>query len=340
VIERGGVYLDLVEGRETIRLTDPELRAHARWWGLPPGHVPLRGLLGVRLGDARGAVSGILLVTDREEGDFTAEDESLLRQLGAIASLALRHVEARIGLEESDRRKDDFLAMLSHELRNPLAPIRNGLHVLERAGSAGEPGRRALAVLHRQVGHLTRLVDDLLDVTRISHGKIQLRVGEVDLGELVRRAVEDHRAVFTASGLRLEAAVPAEPLPVDGDPTRLSQVLGNLLQNAAKFTRGGGRADVRVGVEGGSVTVAVRDTGVGVQPELLPRLFEPFAQADATVDRSRGGLGLGLALVRSIVELHGGTVTARSDGPGTGAEFGFALPLRAPGRAAGGRPVG
>jgi signal transduction histidine kinase/ActR/RegA family two-component response regulator len=330
-MQRGGVYMDLVEGRETIRLTDAEMRAHPRWWGLPDDHVPMRGILGVRLDDAQGRISGMILVTDRLEGDFTAQDEALLRQLGAIASLAVQHVQARLGLEEADRRKDEFLAVLSHELRNPLAPIRNGLYVLGKAGPESDQGARALEVIERQVGHMTRLVDDLLDVTRVSRGKIQLQVDEVDLGEIVRRAVEDHRSAFVENGVGLEAAIPEAPLVVDGDAIRLSQVMGNLLQNAAKFTGRGGRTEVRVATEGGgdAVGVAVADTGVGVSRDMLARLFEPFAQADSTLDRTRGGLGLGLALVKSIVELHGGRVTARSDGPGTGAEFGFSLPLRA-----------
>jgi signal transduction histidine kinase/CheY-like chemotaxis protein len=327
-MERGGVYMDLVEGRETIRLTDTEMRAHPRWWGLPDRHVPMRGLLGVRLNDAQGRINGMILVTDRLEGDFTAEDEALLRQLGAIASIAVQHVQARLGLEEADRRKDEFLAVLSHELRNPLAPIRNGLYVLGKAGPDSDQGARALEVIDRQVAHMTRLVDDLLDVTRVSCGKIQLRVEKVDLGEVVRRAVDDHRPVFAENGVALEAAIPDAALPVDGDAIRLSQVMGNLLQNAAKFTGREGRTEVRVAVVGGAVTVAVADTGVGVSRDMLARLFEPFAQADSTLDRSRGGLGLGLALVKSIVELHGGSVAARSDGPGTGAEFGFSLPLR------------
>jgi signal transduction histidine kinase/ActR/RegA family two-component response regulator len=328
-MRNGGVYLDLVEGRETVRLGDAELRAHARWWGLPDGHVPLRGLLGVRLDDADGRIAGMLLVTDRREGEFTSEDESLLRHLGAIASLALRHVKARVGLEEADRRKDEFLAMLSHELRNPLAPIRNSLYVLERALPGSDQARRAQAVIERQVSHLTRLVDDLLDVTRISRGKLQLAAGPVDLAELVRAAVEDHRPIFAHGGVALDLVLPGGALVVSGDATRLAQVVGNLLQNAAKFTGRGGLATVRVGADSATATVTVRDSGVGIDREMLPRLFEPFAQADATLDRSRGGLGLGLALVKSVVELHGGGVRARSDGPGTGAEFSFWLPLLA-----------
>ncbi|HEY6006395.1 MAG TPA: chemotaxis protein CheB, partial [Anaeromyxobacter sp.] len=217
VLQKGGVHMDLVEGAEAVRLGDAEMRAHPRWWGLPEGHVPMRGLLGVRMVGRNGQPSGMILVSDKEQGDFTDEDESLLRHLATIASLALQHVEARISLEASDRSKNEFLAMLSHELRNPLAPIRNSLHVLERAPPGGEQARRAQTVIDRQVVHLTRLVDDLLDVTRISRGKIQLRRERLDLCEVVRRAVEDHRWSFMQSELETRVALPPGPLWIDGD---------------------------------------------------------------------------------------------------------------------------
>jgi two-component system CheB/CheR fusion protein len=329
-LQNGGVDLVLCADAESIRLTDAELRKHPRWWGLPSGHSEVRGLLGIRMAGPKGVTSGVILVTDKERGDFTDEDEALIKQLGLVASLALHHVEARISLEEADRRKNEFLAMLSHELRNPLAPIRNSLYVLERAAPGGEQARRAQVVIDRQVAHMTRLVDDLLDVTRISRGKIQLRREPLELGENVRRVVEDHRSAFTARGIELEVSIPEEPLPVEGDRTRVAQVIGNLLNNAAKFTPKGGQ--VRVLVDRDPATsqarVRVRDTGAGIAPEMMPRLFEPFTQADATLDRSQGGLGLGLALVKGLVELHGGTVAAASDGPGLGTEFTIQIPLR------------
>ena len=174
------------------------------------------------------------------------------------------------------------------------------------------------SIIDRQIAHLTRLVDDLLDVTRISRGKIQLQREVLDLGDLVRRTVEDHRSRFADSGIALELAVAAEPLWIDGDGTRLAQVIGNLLNNAAKFTGPAERASVSVAKEeaGSGVVVRVRDTGVGMSREVLPRLFEPFTQADSTLDRTRGGLGLGLALVKGLVELHGGRVEANSEGLG------------------------
>ena len=243
------------------------------------------------------------------------------------AEEALRKSEA--DLKEADRRKNEFLAMLSHELRNPLAPIRNSLTIMQRAVPGGDQARRAQQTIDRQTAHMTRLIDELLDVTRISRGKITLQRERLDLCDLVRRTAEDHRSLFAKEGVDLEVHTAAQPLWVDGDQTRLTQVLGNLLQNAAKFTARGGTASVSVEEDraAGEALVRVRDTGVGVSAEMLAHVFEPFEQADKTLDRSGGGLGLGLTLVKSLVELHGGRVEGRSGGEGTGAEFMVRLPL-------------
>jgi CheY-like chemotaxis protein len=226
------------------------------------------------------------------------------------------------------RRKDEFLAMLAHELRNPLAPISNGLHVLRQP--AVDPGskERALDTIERQVKNLTRIVDDLLEVSRLTRGRIDLRVERLDLGRLTRDSVEDRRADFERAGLAVEVRVPQLPVWVAGDSTRLTQVLDNLLGNAVKFTPPGGRVTVRVGREepGGRAVLAVRDTGAGIDPELLPRLFDVFSQDDRSLDRSRGGLGLGLALVKGLVQLHGGEARVASAGRGRGAEFSVLLP--------------
>jgi two-component system CheB/CheR fusion protein len=230
-------------------------------------------------------------------------------------------------LREDDQRKNEFLAMLSHELRNPLAPIRNSLYVLDHAASGSDQAKRAQATIDRQTAHLTRLVDDLLDVARISKGKIQIRKQVVDLSDLVRRTVDDHRSLFATEGVALEVALPDGALWADGDPTRLAQVLGNLLHNAAKFSDRGGHAFVMLAREEKKAVVRVRDAGVGVSRDMLARVFEPFTQAETTLDRTRGGLGLGLALVKGLVELHGGTVSVESEGPGKGAEFTLRLPL-------------
>jgi len=329
LLDKGGVHMALIEGAESIRLTDAELHTHAKWWGLPDRHVPMRGLLGVRMMARNDKPNGMILVTDKEHGEFSSEDEVLLKQLATVASLALQHVEARISLEESDRRKNQFLAMLSHELRNPLAPIRNSLYILDRSKPGGEQARRAQSVIDRQIGHMTRLVDDLLDVTRISRGKIQLHRERVDLCDLARRAIEDYRETFEQNRIGLELSVPEGAFWINADRTRIAQVIGNLLSNSAKFTPEGGNTTVTVDGNKhlGQALLVVRDTGVGISPEMLPRVFEPFAQADATLDRSRGGLGLGLAMVKGLVEMHGGTASVESAGIGKGAEFTVRIPI-------------
>jgi PAS domain S-box-containing protein len=231
-------------------------------------------------------------------------------------------------LRDADRRKDEFLAMLSHELRNPLAPILSAIQILDQAPPGSEPARRAHAVIDRQGRHLARLVDELLDVTRISRGKLRLRLESVELRDLVRHASEDHEELFARNGVELQVALGGEPVSVNGDATRLAQVVGNLLQNAAKFTPRGGHATLTLGIANhGLATLTVRDSGVGIPPEVLPRLFEPFMQGEKTLDRTAGGLGLGLSLVKTVVDLHGGSVSARSDGVGQGAEFVVRLPL-------------
>ena len=237
--------------------------------------------------------------------------------------------EANFQLAEADRRKNEFLAVLSHELRNPLAPIRNSTYILERAAPGGEQAKRALAVINRQAGQLTRLVDDLLDVTRITRNKIQLQCETVDLNQLVQHTIEDQGTLFDKSEVNLEFRPAPRPVLVNADRNRLAQVIGNLLQNAAKFTGRGGqtRITIRADATAKQAVVQVADTGVGMAPEMVSRLFQPFSQADSTLDRSKGGLGLGLALAKGLVELHGGIVTAGSAGLGQGAEFVVRLPL-------------
>jgi PAS domain S-box-containing protein len=253
--------------------------------------------------------------------------------------IAIEDVTARKcaegALRDEIRHKDEFLAALSHELRNPLAPIRNSLYVLERAAPEGQQAHRAQAVIDRQVGHLTHIVDDLLEVTRIARGKIRLQLSRVELGELVRSALDDYRPGLEAAGIALEARLGSEPCWVDADATRLVQILGNLLANALKFTPRGGKVEVDLLRDREAVTLSVRDTGVGIPPEIRPTLFQPFVQAPQASDRTQGGLGLGLATVKGLVELHGGTVKVFSEGVGRGAEFTVRLPLAAaPERAA------
>jgi len=231
-------------------------------------------------------------------------------------------------LREADRQKNQFMAMLSHDLRNPFAVIRTSLALLEQAGADSPHGKRALAVLGRQVNQMGRLLDDLLDVTRIAKGKLLLKREPLELNAIVRAIGEDHAEVFERERIEFQVIVPPRPLWARVDTARLMQAIGNLLQNAAKFTVDGGRVTLALRTdEGGDALIEVSDTGAGIQPELLDRLFDPLMQAHRTLHQSRGGLGLGLAVVKGIVELHGGVVWAASDGPGRGAVFTIQLPL-------------
>ncbi len=230
-------------------------------------------------------------------------------------------------LAESARQKDNFLAMLAHELRNPLAPIRTALELVRRRGVNEAVTQHAFDVMDRQVTHMVRLIDDLLDVSRITSGRINLNVEEIDLRRAVADAVEAARPLIEGRKQDMEVAIPPEPLPVRGDLTRLVQVLVNLLDNAAKYTGEGGAIRLTAWRDRGHAVVSVADTGMGISPRLLPRIFELFTQDERTLDRAQGGLGLGLSLVRRITELHGGSVEARSQGRGLGSEFTVRLPL-------------
>jgi signal transduction histidine kinase len=231
--------------------------------------------------------------------------------------------EARDALAEAGRRKDQFLATLAHELRNPLAPLLTGLHVLRQGNPAAR--EQALDTAERQVRHLSRLIDGLLDASRFTLGRMLLKKQRLDLARLVRTVVEDRRPALEQARLTVQVLTPQVPVWVKGDDTRLSQVLHNLIDNAGKFTEAGGTVTVRLVPGEQEVSVAVIDTGIGIDADTLPRLFDVFAQADQTLDRSRGGLGLGLALVKGVIELHGGRVQAQSAGRGQGAEFTFWL---------------
>jgi len=237
----------------------------------------------------------------------------------------MRHAEQV--LRETDRRKNQFLGVLSHELRNPLAPIRNSIHVMELAGPASEAARRAREVLRRQADLLTRLVDDLLDISRITYGKIELQLARLDARDVARRACDDARGGFDHRGVALHYVDTAEPTWVAADAARLAQMVGNLLGNALKFTPPAGQVTVRVGRREGRCEIAVRDSGAGIESPDLDRIFDPFVQAERTRERKHGGLGIGLALVKELAERHGGTIRASSEGPGRGSEFTLSLPL-------------
>jgi PAS domain S-box-containing protein len=264
-----------------------------------------------------------------------AADGTPLRMTGISIDITTRK-RAELELQAVDRRKSEFLGVLSHELRNPLAAIRNSLYFLDHTAPGSDQARRALAIIDRQSSHLVRMVDDLLDVTRISSGKIRLQRTSLDLVDVVRRTVDDHRALVASHELVVD--LPSRPIWIQGDATRLAQVLGNLLTNAVKFTAETGKISVSLATAEEHAVVTVSDDGLGIDPETLGALFVPFVQADRSLDRTRGGLGLGLALVKSLVELHGGEVGARRDGPGRGACFTIRLPLDAPASAALGSP--
>jgi PAS domain S-box-containing protein len=237
-----------------------------------------------------------------------------------------RH-RAHRALEEASRQKDNFLAMLAHELRNPLAPIRNGLQLLRMVDPGSEPAEQARAIMERQVDHLVRLVDDLMDVSRITRGRIEMRKEPMDLGSIVLSAVETSRPAIEAARHRFTLSLPAEPIVVDADFVRVAQVIANLLNNAAKYTDNGGAISLVAQREGDEAVIRVRDNGIGIAPEVMPRLFEMFTQAEDSLSRSRGGLGIGLALARTLVEMHGGRIEAHSAGRGEGSEFVVRLPL-------------
>jgi signal transduction histidine kinase len=230
-------------------------------------------------------------------------------------------------LRDADERKDEFLATLAHELRNPLAPIRNSLHLLRLSGAAEPATEQIYDTLERQTGLLVRLVDDLLEVSRITQGKVGLRREPIELAGVIRQALEISRPFIDAFGHNVAISVAAEPLIVDGDAVRLSQVVSNLLNNASKYMDGGGQIWVSARREGSSAVISVKDTGIGIARDMLPRIFDMFTQIDRTARQAQGGLGIGLSLVRALVEMHGGEVRAKSDGLGRGSEFVVTLPL-------------
>ncbi len=271
---------------------------------------------------------GVLTFVMAESGRvYDADDLRAAEDLAARAAIAIENASLVAALKETDRRKDEFLAILAHELRNPLAPIRNAVQIFRGKGPPVPELQWARDVIDRQVQQMTRLVDDLLDVSRITRGKIQLRKERVPLAAVVTSAVEASRPLIEKWDHELTVTLPPESIDLEADPTRLAQVLLNLLNNAAKYTEQGGRIWLTVEREGGQVAIRVKDTGIGIPPEMLPRIFEMFTQVDRSLERSQGGLGIGLTLVQRLVEMHGGTIEAHSGGPGEGSEFIVRLPV-------------
>ena len=271
---------------------------------------------------------GVLTFATAESGRaYTGADLALANDLAHRAGVAIENTRLYQALRDADRRKDEFLATLAHELRNPLAPIRNALQILKMPRVDAATVGRSRDMMERQVHQLVRLVDDLLDVSRVMRGKIELRKERVELATVLARAVETVQPVIDAQGHELAVALSPESLPLDADPVRLAQVVGNLLTNAAKYTEPNGHIWMTASREDGQAVLRVRDDGIGIAPDVLPHVFDLFVQVDHAAARSQGGLGIGLTLVKNLVEMHGGAVEARSAGLGKGSEFTVRLPL-------------
>jgi signal transduction histidine kinase/DNA-binding response OmpR family regulator len=280
--------------------------------------LPLRG---------RGHTFAALLLSREKSGKFfSSADVTMAEALASRGAVALDNARLYKDIEHADQQKNEFLSMLAHELRNPLAPIRNAVYVLRERQEQSPDVRWAQDVIDRQVTNMVRLVDDLLDVSRITRGKIRLEQKCLDVSVIVQNAIETSRPLIDASEHKLSVELPAEPLHVMADEARLSQVLANLLNNAAKYTSPGGNIWITATREGNEAVFRVRDSGTGISPEMLPRIFELFTQAEQSIDRSQGGLGIGLTLVQRLVEMHGGSVHAASEGSGRGSEFTVRIP--------------
>jgi signal transduction histidine kinase len=324
-----GIYSEVCRTNRPMRLTYAELVAHPlfrRFGGAADRHPPLRGWLCVPLIGRDGRNLGALHLSDKFVGDFTADDEAMALQLATIAAAAMENCAAYQEVRDADHRKDEFLAVLAHELRNPLAPILVAAGVLRMAETHDPHVKRVSDVLERQGKQLTRLIDDLLDATRIGRGKITLVKETVELAVVVERVMDAVRPAIDDRHLELTVSLPPEPLTLDVDIARMTQILSNLLLNAVKYTEPGGRISVTAVGERNDVVVSVRDTGIGMTEEFVARAFDMFTQAEHGQTYARGGLGIGLSLVRSLVEMHGGTVAARSDGVQKGSEFIVRLP--------------
>jgi PAS domain S-box-containing protein len=310
---------ELTEEALDQAVADPEYRAVLRALGL-------RSFLCVPLA-ARGKVLGVVtFVTAESPRRYTAREQALAEDLARRAAVAIDNAMLLRALQESDRAKDVFLATLAHELRNPLAPVWNGLSIIKRAPGDAARVLQVAEMIERQVGQLARLVDDLLDMSRISTGKIDLQKQRTALASILHSAIETSRPHIEAAQHKLSLRLPDEAAELEVDPVRLAQVFSNLLNNAARYTRPGGNIDIEARAEPREVVVTVRDNGSGIAPEMLGKVFTLFTQARNPSERSQGGLGIGLALVEGLVRLHGGSVEARSEGLDKGSEFVVRLP--------------
>ncbi len=325
------VFAPTFHGQGIVRLDDvtqdERFGQNPPYFGMPKGHLPVRSYLAVPVKSASGIVLGGLFFGHSRPGVFTEQHEQLANGVAAWASLALENARLYMEAREADRLKDEFLAVLSHELRTPLNAIVGYSRLLRGNVLSGEKAARGLETLERNAGALTQIVDDVLDISRIVSGKIRLDVQPVELPLVVHNAVATVQPTADAKGVRLQTIVDPRVGPVSGDPARLQQVVWNLLSNAVKFTPRQGRVQIRVERVNSHIEVAVSDTGVGIRSDFLPHVFERFRQADAGTTRKAGGLGLGLSIVRHIVDLHGGSVAVASEGEDKGATFRVRLPL-------------
>lgn len=327
----GGAFAVLRTGQPEIvaEITDDMLLQGAR----DERHLTLIRSLGLRSYICvplvvSGNPLGVLTFATAESGRrYTDADLALAVDLAQRAGVAIENTQLYQALRDADRRKDEFLATLAHELRNPLAPIRNALQILKMPRVDAATVERSREMMERQVHHLVRLVDDLLDVSRVMRGKIELRRERVELATVVARAVETVQPLVDTQGHQLSLGISSESLLLDGDPVRLAQVVGNLLTNAAKYTEANGRIRLTAEREGNEAVLRIRDDGIGIAPNMLPRIFELFVQVDHASTKAQGGLGIGLTLVKNLVQMHNGSVEARSAGLGQGSEFVVRLPI-------------
>jgi PAS domain S-box-containing protein len=321
---------------------DPRYGKMAPHFGMPKGHVPVCSYLAVPVTSRSGEVMGGLFFGHPEPDRFTERAEQLVVGVAAQAAVAMDNARlyeaaqreiasrerAEAALRETDQRKDEFLATLAHELRNPLAPIRQATLISMTNGASEAQKQWSHEVITRQVRHMSLLLDDLLDISRITRGTLELRTEMADLAEVVDAAIETSRPIIDSKHHTLQLDLPAEPTQFAADPLRLAQVLSNLLTNAAKYTDARGTIQIRASADEHNVEIAVTDSGVGLSHEALSAVFTMFSQVRSTQDRSEGGLGIGLALSKGLIELHGGTIEARSAGPGKGSEFVVRIPRR------------
>ena len=288
-----------------------------------------RSWLAAPLVGRNGRNMGLIHLADKMDGEFTEDDEAILVQLSQLTGIAIENARLYQELRTNDERKDEFLAMLAHELRNPLAAIGNAVKLTSRT-DAREHLDWSMEIITRQMQHLSRLIDDLMDVSRITRGKIQLKRAVMDATPILESAAATVRTLprrgANMQPQKLETAIDRGNLWVNIDPTRLEQVVVNLLNNAAKYSENGGYILLSAHIEGNEVVISVKDRGVGIPPAKLPEMFELFAQGDRSLARSEGGLGIGLTVVKKLVEMHGGSIVARSEGVGKGSVFVIRLP--------------